>query len=328
MRKSSKGLILVAVSALLFSLMSLFVKLCDLSSWEVFFIRGLFQALISLVSARHAKVSPFGYKGARSLLSLNGLFGALRIAFFFYSVKNGHLGDVTAIFFTAPAIVVLIGALFFKENLKVSTIFSILFCMSGTALVAKPQFLFGRNGSNKDDEQDALIIAVFGAIVSAAFYITIPFVNRKANDKAIIFYFGAISAIVSFIPMILSEPRWPSKMTWIWVGLVVICGYFGQVCLNTGLKIAKRSALLVRNIDVALAFAYAYFIFSKEVTLTSIIGATLICAGGALLVIQSLFENEDQLNGIEPLTDVEKQNFSGVEHDGSEDENTPLLSQL
>lgn len=293
MKKEIVGLLMVAISAVLFSLMSLFVKLCDLSSWEVFFIRGIFQALISWLVAVKKGVGVIGHKSARPLLCLNGLFGSLRIGFFFYAVKNGHLGDVTAIFFTAPSIVVVLGSILFKDPIRLTTAASVLLCLSGTALITKPQFLFGPDNSHsKDDEATALTVSIAGAISSAAFYMTIPYVNRQANDQTIIFYFGIIATLISIVPFLLSEPRWPDEFSWIWIVMVVVCGYLGQLFLNNGLKIANRSSVLVRNIDVALAFVYAYFIFHRDVTMTSLGGAALIVCAGVILVVENIMQQE------------------------------------
>ena len=266
MKAATKGTILVGISAILFSLMSLFVKLCDLSSWEVFFIRGIFQALISAGFAAKRGVYPFGHHSTRKLLCLNGLFGSLRVGLFFYAVKNGNLGDVTSIFFTAPSLTILITAMFFGVPLRMTTAASIILCFIGSILVAKPPLLFEQD---EDIEYFTMVVSLFGAIASAAFYVTIPMINKKANDSAIIFYFGIISAIVSIVPMFASGVALPDGLEWFWITMVVITGYLGQVCLNTGLKNAPTSSVLLRNIDVVMAFLYSHFIFHGLVTITS-----------------------------------------------------------
>eukprot|EP00835_Amoeboradix_gromovi_P004705 NODE_384_length_9596_cov_0.282510.p3 type:complete len:315 gc:universal NODE_384_length_9596_cov_0.282510:5240-6184(+) len=286
MQKDLKGFILVTSSAFCFSLMSVFVKSCSLPSSQIVFVRSLFQTLISVAVClkKEDAINPFGRREIRKLLILRGLFGALAVGCYFYGVRYGNLGDVTAVFFTAPAMSTILASIFLKEKLRFSTIVSIILCMIGTTLVAKPQFLI-QSHSAKDGVSLALIIAIFGAFLSAAAYLMISVIGNRSHHLCMVFYFGFISTLVSALPMAIFNPAIPGMKDTLALLGVVLFAYSGQVTLNRGLQLTSNTATLMRNLDIVFAFLYSFFIFHEGLKLTSIIGAVLICFGTGLIVL-------------------------------------------
>ena len=100
MNNELKGLVLVGIAGMLFSWMSVFIKLSTLPAFQIFFSRSLAQVLIVLTVSAFNERNPWGSKNARAVLITSGTFGGMSVALLFYCVRHGQLGDVTSIFYT------------------------------------------------------------------------------------------------------------------------------------------------------------------------------------------------------------------------------------
>lgn len=91
------GLIFMTMSALTFSVMSLFVKINGSSfpSFEIVFARSFVQAILALIACAFLKVNPLGRRDLRGWLALRGFLGSLGLAFLFYSLTQLPLADAT-----------------------------------------------------------------------------------------------------------------------------------------------------------------------------------------------------------------------------------------
>ena len=285
MHNDTKGFLLIGISTISFSLMSLFVKLCALPASEIVFIRGLFQTIIAMIACYKKEIHPFGPKEMRGLLFFSGLTGGVSVGLYFYCIQFGNLGEITAIFFVAPAVTTILAAIFLKERLRFSAVLSIVLCAIGTALVIKPKFIFPEQiVVDNPTERTALYISVFGLFVSAVSYLMISVTGKRSHYLCSVFYFGFLSTLISIIPLVYLRPVSPN---WIDVGyltLIILCAYSGQVTVNYGLQLTSSIATLIRNLDIVFAFFYSFFIFNETVSVISIIGAVLICFGTGLIV--------------------------------------------
>ncbi|CAO3597526.1 unnamed protein product [Absidia cylindrospora] len=93
------GLLCMALSALGFSTMSLFVKLSGASfpSFEIVFARSIVQLVLGLIGCHFLGVHPLGNPKVRPWLVFRGLVGSLGLALFFYSITQLPLADATVI---------------------------------------------------------------------------------------------------------------------------------------------------------------------------------------------------------------------------------------
>jgi drug/metabolite transporter (DMT)-like permease len=87
----------MALSALGFSSMSLFVKLSGASfpSFEIVFARSVIQLVLGLFGCYFLGVHPLGDPKVRPWLVFRGLVGSLGLALFFYSITQLPLADAT-----------------------------------------------------------------------------------------------------------------------------------------------------------------------------------------------------------------------------------------
>lgn len=115
-------------------------------------------------------------------------------------------------------------------------------CMVGVVLVSKPQFLFGVEGSHKDQDIGewqrlfAILCALVGAMMSAVAYVTVRKIGRGAHYMVHVVYFGLVSIVVAPIGMtVFQTPIMPHGWyEYTMLLLVGLSAFIGQCFLNQG----------------------------------------------------------------------------------------------
>ncbi|KAI9278207.1 hypothetical protein BDA99DRAFT_491456 [Phascolomyces articulosus] len=295
------GLFLMALCALAFASMTLFVKLSGASFplFEIVFARSLIQTVLGLVSCLFAGIHPFGNRPVRPWLVFRGVIGGFALALNFFSVIHLSLVDTTAIMYLSPIITAILAALVLGESFYLLEGLCAAFCLTGALIVLKPEFLFElllpllTAPSHTDDKEQrglAIFAAIGGAVLTAVVYCTI----RKAGAKGPvhflvhIVYLGAMGALISIPPLLTLQPFIRPK-SWIEYGMLGMTGisaFIGQCLLSKGIQMAPAGpASFIRVGDIILAGVFDIFIFHEYPDCLSILGSIIIV--GATTVLAS-----------------------------------------
>ncbi|ORY04723.1 hypothetical protein K493DRAFT_141409, partial [Basidiobolus meristosporus CBS 931.73] len=283
-RQELVGLVWMALTSLGFSFSGLFVKLsgANFPPLEIVFFRSIVQFLLAFAGCISQGVNPFGRRELLLGLLLRGFAGAVGLAMFYISITALPLADATVLFFVNPIFTAILARLVLQEPFgpfnQVASVASLL----GVGLVAKPEFIFGRDASHEVDSQKRLvgvIAALSGASLSAVAYITVRKMGRGVPPLVHVVYFGGISTVLSFFCTFLFEsPVLPTDLTqWTYLVMVGLTAFAGQAMLTKGLQLCPVGpGTLMRNIDVIFAFLFGILIFHETPNVFTISGATLI----------------------------------------------------
>ena len=189
MTEKQKGIIFIIVSAFLFSLMNLFVKLSgDLPPIQKAFFRNAGALIISLAVILRGRKAIGVNIQAFPLLIFRALFGTVGIVCNFYALTQLQLSDASTLSKLAPFFVVIFSFLFLKENIKPYQ--AIIVAVLASLLIVKPSF----SGSNYTLYA---IIATCGAMGAGAAYTCIRALSKhKVNGAVIVFFFSLISCLI------------------------------------------------------------------------------------------------------------------------------------
>lgn len=284
-RDEMKGYILMAASAAGFASGSACVKALAISgipALEIVFARSILQLSLGLCGCLWYQASPLGpapWTGiVRRWLLLRGTAGAIGNACFFYAVSVMPLGDATVVFFTGPIFSSLFAYWMLGEPYGWFDKVASLACMLGIVMVLQPSALFHITG--QQDRMYGAASALVGAISGALAICVVRKVGRQVHAMVHVVYFGFVSMVGSSSSMIiLGIPfKWPqSTREWVLMGLVGSFAYCGQVMLNRGLQLAPAGpGMLMRNLDVVIAFILGIWLFSEVPDLLSVLGACAI----------------------------------------------------
>ena len=263
----------MALSALMFSVMSLLVKEAGrrLPSAEIVLVRAVVTLIISWALLRQAGLSWRGNR--RGLLLLRGALGFVALTSFYYAVVHLPLADATVIQYTNPVFAALIAAAALGERLRAREAALVLISLVGVFLAARPGFLFGGAAL----PLLPVAVGLLGAIFSAAAYVTVRKLGETDHTMVIVFYFSAV-ATVGAIPLAAGSALWPTPREWLVLVGVGIATQLGQVFMTIGLRKEKAGRATAASYLAIVFSALWGFLFFGEVP------SSWLVAGAAIIV--------------------------------------------
>ncbi len=269
----AKGIFLVLIAFLGFSVMSAFVKVCseaNLSTQEIVFFQNLTALIVILPWVFYGKKQSLKPKNT-SLVFGRAVIGFLSMYFFFLAIKLTPLVNATLLQNTTPIFIPFIALLVFRKKITLKIIFVMIAGFVGVTLVLNP----GKGSLNPGD-----FIALFSGLLSAISTVIIKILNDKDEPiKVVILYYLAITTVVMGIWAI---PNWvmPHGILWMYLILSGVLYAAFQLLLIISMKFAAPSTIA--------PFIYLAVVFSgiidwlvwKEVP-------HLITVFGVLIVIAS-----------------------------------------
>lgn len=273
------GMIFLILSALAFTLMSVFVKLSgDLPSFQKAFFRNLISLIISLIFIIKYKCKPFGQKKNVKYLLIRAFFGTLGVIFTFYAIDNMALTDQTMIMKITPFLVIIFAAIFLKEKISLSSIMWMVMAFVGVIIVIRPDFSM---------ETIPGFIALLGAISSAIAYTTLRYLGNKEDPKTVVFFFSLFSTIV-LLPFLFF---YYTPMSLVQIVYLLSAGVFsaiGQFCITYAYKYAKPSNISIFDyVGVIFAGILGFLIFGEIIKPINYLGYSLIFIASCAMFIEN-----------------------------------------
>lgn len=273
------GIRYMAAAAFFFSIMSLLVKAAGsrIPVQEVVLARAAIGAGLSAWGLRARGISLLGNR--RGLLLLRGLLGYGALSAFFFALTRLPLAEATVIQYTNPLFTALLAALFLSESLRARDFLLVLVSLTGVILMTRPAFLFG--GLEHRLDPFAVTIALTGAILSAAAYVTVRELGRTEHPLVIVFWFAAI-ATVGAIPFTAANAVMPTPLEWLALLGIGVVTQLGQVYLTRGLRREPAGrAMAVAYMQIVFAAILGALFFAELPGPWGVAGALLIIGGTA-----------------------------------------------
>ncbi|MGW8267352.1 MAG: DMT family transporter [Longimicrobiales bacterium] len=275
-----QGLRFAAAGAFSFSFMSAFAKLAGgrIPTQEIILFRALVTTGLTLYALRRAGVSPWGSE--RKLLLLRGLFGYGALSCFLWAVVRLPLADTTVIHFTNPVFTALLAAVFLGEVLRGGELFLAFAALGGVLIVARPDFLFG-HVSGLDPV--AVGVALAGAILSAAAYVTARRLTRTNHHLVIVLAFAGVT-LVGSLPATLPVFVMPRGPEWAFLLGVGVATQAGQVFVTKALQAEKAGRVMaVGYLQIVFAAIWGLVVFQEVPDRWTVLGALIIIASTFLM---------------------------------------------
>jgi len=273
-RKVRIGLGLVFVSSLFFAWSNLLLKQVveDLSPFTVAFWRGTVGMLIVLILGRFRMKKLLGVK--RGLLLTRGLLGVTALTLFFISVKSTTLSNAVGLFHTYPLFTTLIGVLFFKERWRNVYMLALFLSLGGVLLIVRPEL-----GSIGLGELISLVCVFFvGWVLNLVRYL-----RKSESVLSIIFYFTAVTSVVSFFPAGVGEITHSVSM---WGGLfgVGLLTTLAQLLMTAGYTFCSASGgSIISLLGLPLTFILSNTFLGERFNWFLVAGSALIFISGYLI---------------------------------------------
>lgn len=272
----------MVLSAFFFSVMSLMVKLAGtrIPSQEVVFVRAVVSLAMAYALVLRARIGNWGHR--KGLLVVRGMAGFLALSCFFYGVIHLPLADATVIQYTNPVWTAWLGWWLLGEALTAGEAALSAFGLLGVLLIARPTVLFGGEGAARLDPF-AVGVALAGALLSAAAYVSVRRLSRTEHPLMIVFYFTLVTVPAS-LPGAIAGKVMPRGWEWALMGGVGVTALLGQVFLTRGLQREPAGrATAIGYAQILFATIWGILFFRDWPDALSLAGAALVLVSVVVL---------------------------------------------
>jgi drug/metabolite transporter (DMT)-like permease len=276
--KPVQGALLLALSALLFSLMGVGIREVSsgVNNESVVFFRNLVGVLFFLPLVLLKGTAPLKTGRLKSHL-WRTTYGLAAMYCFFYAIAHLPLADAMLFTYSAPVFTPLLAHWLLKEPLTKRMLLTTAIGLVGVLLVAKPsQALLDTQA----------LVGLAASILAAFAFVSIREMSDTEPAFRIVFYFSLFSALISAVPL-----------AWTWqpldqhqLGLLLAIGLLAtvsQIVMSKAYGLAPPG-LIGPVVYLAIVFAglVAWLRWGEMPDLTSLIGAALIFSASLLSIVR------------------------------------------
>ncbi|MDF1726283.1 MAG: DMT family transporter [Sulfitobacter sp.] len=285
---------LKVVAILLFTAMAALIKAASthVPPGQAVFFRSLFAIPIIMAWLWQQGHLHDGLK-ARNVLGhvWRGLFGTTAMALTFAGLALLPLPEVTAIGYATPMFTVILAALLLGERVRLVRLSAVALGLVGVMIVVAP-----RLSPSTDYSQAATLGAIFVLVASmlrALVQIHVRRLVQTETTAAIVFYFSLTATVLALFSLPLGWLFPHPSLSWTAPGwgpitLVICAGLMGgvaQIMVTSSYRFGSASMLAPFDYSSMIFAVILGWVFFGEIpTLTIILGAALVIAGGVLII--------------------------------------------
>jgi drug/metabolite transporter (DMT)-like permease len=204
---------------------------------------------------------------------LRTLFLVMAMTFYFLSIARIPLATAVSAFFVGPIIAVVLALIFLKERMTIWKAASLVLGVAGSMIILKP------GGST-----DPGILLALGAGICFAFYLIITRQAALESDPIKTLAFQCVIGMTLLTPQAIfswSTPPWNDLIFFAGMGLFSAISHILSII---AFRFADASTLApLVYVELIGAALIGYFAFKEVPSVSTLIGAGLIVAGGFIL---------------------------------------------
>lgn len=273
-----QGAAFLALSALLFSIMGVFIREASVSvnNENVVFFRNLAGVIFFLPLLLTKGPAPFRTNRLRSHLARTG-YGLAAMYCFFYAIAHLPLADAMIFTYSAPVFTPILAHFWLKEPLTRRMVVLSLLGLIGVLLVGKPSgALFSKLS----------LVGLAASLLAATAFVAIRDMSDSEPAYRIVFYFALFSMLFSAIPL-----------TWAWQPLsgheLLLLAGAGFTAALAQISMSKAYSLAPPGLIGPVAYSAIVFsgiigwlLWQESPDGSSVTGAILIFAASLFSVLK------------------------------------------
>jgi drug/metabolite transporter (DMT)-like permease len=279
LKSMDRGVLFMLLSALISALNGAVAKILSesMDPIEVVFYRNLIGVIIILFSLK--KFSVFVDMTKLHLLLLRGLFGALAMLLFFYTIATIPLGEAVVLNKTSPFFVTILAYYFMKETITLRTLFALAIGFIGIIFIMKP---FGLEISIEH------IFGVLGGFFAAAAYATIKKIKDIYDARIIMLSFMGVGMLLPlglylFTPYVDFQIH-TDPFIWMLIVFMAIISTASQWFLTRAYSLSRASIIgVVSYTNIPFAIGFGLMLGDSFPDFYTFLGISLVVLGGILV---------------------------------------------
>lgn len=281
----AKGIFLVIIAFLGFSIMSAFIKECSvegLKTQEIMFFQNFIALIVILPWVFRDKKHSLKPKNSKLVFG-RAIIGLLSMYFYFFAVKLIPLVDATLLQSTTPIFIPIIAFFVFRKKISLKILFVMITGFIGVTMVLHPE----RGFLNPGD-----LIALFSGFLSALSTVIIKILDDKNEPvKIVMFYYLAITTVIMGIWTI---PTWSTPHGILWLYLLVSGVFYAMFQLLLILSVKYASTTTISPfIYLAVVFSgiIDWIIWNEVPELITVFGALIVIISAVISTIHHTKHN-------------------------------------
>jgi len=272
-----QGAALLAVSALLFSIMGVLIREASatVNNENIVFFRNLIGVVFFLPLILSRGLRPLKTQRLKSHL-MRTSYGLAAMYCFFYAIAHLPLTDAMLFTYSAPIFTPIIAYLWLKEPLTKRMLAFSLLGLMGVILVAKPSAAIFNSLS---------LVGLAASILAATAFVSIREMSDTEPAFRMVFYFSFFSSLISAVPLLWAWQPLSSEQ------LILLCAAglmaaFAQIIMSRAYSLAPPGLIgPVAYLAIIFAGIFSLLRWGEVPDLTSIVGAVLIFSASILTLL-------------------------------------------
>ncbi|XP_006820227.1 solute carrier family 35 member G1-like [Saccoglossus kowalevskii] len=292
---SHTGVILAFTASGLVSVSFVVSKLVPtVHPFEVVGIRMLLMSICVMPLMLYKNVAFLGSKGITyPWLIVSSLAGSLLVISTFVAINLLPAGNAVVIFSIHPISTAFLSWCILTDSVKWSDFVFGLVSIVGIVAITKPDFLFGHSSYNNTGRSlVGTCVALTAALLTSLLCVGIRKLENRMHTLAVLFYISVSGIVITVTPLYFMDAfSLPASLNeWMYVGVVVICGMLGQVCMITSLQLEKAIYVaIIRTMDIVFAYILEYIWLGNQPEWTGIGGAVLVIISTMSIMGQKIY---------------------------------------
>ena len=212
-----------------------------------------------------------------------GLFGTSAMGLTFAGLSILPLPEVTAIGYATPIVTVILAAILLGERIRLFRMSAVALGLIGVLIVIWPRLSLSGDDLTRAATLAALMVLA-GSVLRALVQVHIRTLVKTEHTAAIVFYFSVTASVLA----LLTAPFgwvWPSLNAAALLTSAGMLGAIAQIMVTASYRFAGASVLAPFDYtSMIFAALIGYVVFGEVPTLAIWLGASLVIAGGILIL--------------------------------------------
>jgi len=271
------GISMMVITALLFSVMALFVRLASqtMPVGMIIFTRYVLSTLFIALLWRAGVISVRPVN--RRLLMMRAVAASFGAIFYFSAVSSITMGEAVILKYTYPFFAVTFAAVLYGEKTDRSVIGLIVMSVAGVVIMMNPSSFNPQIGY------------LWGLMTGLSAGAAVAFVRklRDTDDSGTIMFFTSFVGMFISMPFLASGVVVPDGHGLAFLLLAATCGIAAQFALVYGIRYIKTgSACVIMALEVALSAGLGFVVLGHTLGPAKIIGGAMVLTGGGILILR------------------------------------------
>ncbi len=238
--------------------------------FEIILFRAGITLLLSYVILKRKKVAPWG--NHRKFLIARGIFGALGLICYLYTMQKMPLANAIIIHYLSPIFTAIMALLFLKERVRVIQWFSFIVCFIGVVMVK------GFSNVNTFD----FLMGIAGALFTGLAYNAIRNMKGKEDADVIVFFqpLVAFPLVVIYSLIFPNQFVLPIGIDWFYLIATGVFTQIGQYFMTRAYQADTAARISsISYVGILWAVSMGYFLFDDTYSLAVLFGMAVVLIG-------------------------------------------------